>query len=216
MDQFNLDYVASMLPRLDGLKTVLDVGSVNVNGSPKELIVSRGLNYLGCDLGPGPGVDVTVDMTADFASVDAALAGRRFDLVLALNVLEHVFEPIKALDNMLALVRPGGYVLVAVPCVWDLHAWPYDYCRLNPDFFTKYAETRKVSVVEDSLQLGVRDTREFSTDTKAFPVVIPSARIARPWRLLFSAVRGLIMPGLKDCWPRTAVHVTLQKVVRVA
>jgi len=211
LDRFNLDYVEMMLPRLKGVRTVLDVGALDVNGTPKPVVVAAGLDYTGCDLEPGPGVDVVVDITADFALVDAAFAARRFDLVMSLNTLEHVFEPLKALDNMLALVRPGGFLLVVAPCVWQPHPWPSDFYRLLPDFFTKYAETRGLSVVEDSLCLSARDTRKFSDDMKAFPEEAPARAGGYLARKLRRLARGLVMPGLKESWPRTSVNVTLHR-----
>jgi len=208
MDRFNLDYVEMMLPRFEGVKTVLDVGALDVNGTPREAVTQRGFEYTGCDVEKGRGVDVVVDITADFAQVDRAFAGRRFDAVMSLNTLEHIFDPIKALDNMLALVRPGGYLLVVAPCVWELHAWPYDFYRLNPDFFTRFAETRRLEIVEGSFLMAARDTRRFSPDTQSFPEEVPSGRLPRPSRWLFTALRGILLPGLKQCWPRTSVNVT--------
>ena len=211
MDRFNLDYVEMMLPRLDGVKSVLDIGALDVNGTPKGLIEAAGLEYTGCDLEAGAGVDVVADITADFPSVDAALGGRRFDLVMALNTLEHIFEPLKALDNMLELTRSGGYLIAIVPCVWEPHAWPYDYYRMLPDFFARYAETRGMSIVEGSFYLSARDTGRFSGELKAFPEEAPMRGGGFFARKLRRLARALVMPGLKESWPRTAVNVTLQK-----
>lgn len=211
LDRFNLDYVEMMLPRLEGVKTVLDVGALDVNGTPKPIILSRGLSYTGCDMTEGKGVDVVVDMTADFPTVDAAFGGRRFDLVMSLNTIEHIFEPLKALDNMLALARQGGYLLVVAPSVWEPHAWPYDYHRMLPDFFTRYAETRRIAIVDGSIYLSARDTRVFSGDLKAFPEEVPGKRLGLTARVIYRAVKDFIMPGLKESWPRTSVNVTYRK-----
>ncbi len=211
MDRFNLDYLERTLPRLEGVQRALDVGAMDVNGSPRRLVESRGIEYLGCDVAEGRGVDVVVDVTAAFEEVDAALEGRRFDLVMSLNTLEHVFEPLKALDNMLALVRPGGYLLAVAPVVWELHEWPYDFYRLTPDFFRRYAETRGVEVVEGSLLLAARDTRRASADLEALPEEIPGRRLSSLARILYTLLHGVIAPGLKEAWPRTSVNVTMRK-----
>jgi SAM-dependent methyltransferase len=211
LDRFNLDYVEMMLPRLDGVKTVLDVGALDVNGTPKPAVVSRGLSYTGCDMTAGEGVDVVVDITTDFATVDKALGGRRFDLIMSLNTLEHIFEPLVALDNMLGLVRQGGYLLVVAPSVWEPHSWPYDYYRMLPDFFTRYAKTRGVEILARSMYLSARDTRVFSEDLKVFPEAVPSKRLGRTARVIYRAVKDFVMPGLKESWPRTSVNVTFRK-----
>lgn len=211
MDRFNLDYVEMMLARMEGVKTVLDVGSLDVNGTPKPLVVSRGLEYTGCDIEAGAGVDVVVDITRDFPAVDKAFSGRRFDLVMTLNALEHIFEPLKALDNMLGLVRPGGALLVVAPCVWEPHSWPSDFYRLLPDFFSRYAETRGIGVVEGSMHLSARDTRKFSSDMKAFPEEVPAVGGGFFARKIRHFAGKLVMGGLKESWPRTSVNVTFRK-----
>ncbi len=43
------------------------------------------------------------------------LAGRRFDSVLCVNVLEHLEDDATAVRNLLALLRPGGHLLLLVP-----------------------------------------------------------------------------------------------------
>ncbi len=211
MDRFNLDYVEMMLGRLAGAKTVLDVGSLDVNGTPKPLVVSRGLEYTGCDLTAGVGVDVVVDITRDFSDVDEAFLGRRFDLVMTLNVLEHIFEPLKALDNMVGLVCPGGSLMVVAPCVWEPHAWPSDFYRLLPDFFSRYAETRGIGVVEGSMCLSARDTRKFSRDMEVFPEEVPRVGGGFFARKIRHFAGKLVAGGLKESWPRTSVNVTFRK-----
>ncbi len=211
MDKFNLDYVEMMLPCLEGVKTVLDVGALDVNGTPKPLVTSRGLAYTGADIEAGRGVDVVVDITADAAVVDKAFSGRRFDLVMTLNALEHIFEPLKALDNMLNLVRAGGYLLVVAPCVWEPHAWPSDYYRLLPDFFTRYAATRGIEVLEGSMHLSARDTGKFSSDLTVFPEEAPIRHDGYITRKLAHFARRLVSGGLKESWPRTSINVTFRR-----
>lgn len=211
MDRFNLDYVETMLGQLSGVKTALDVGALDVNGSPRELVAKAGIEFTGADLESGQGVDVVIDITAAFDEVERAFAARRFDLVMSLNTLEHIFEPLKALDNMLSLVADGGYLLIVAPLVWELHDWPYDFYRLTPDFFKKYAQTRNAAILEGSLLLSARDTRRFSDDLKVLPEAFPSKRLPRVGRFLYTALRRFVAPGLKECWPRTSVNVTFQK-----
>lgn len=54
---------------------------------------------------------------ADVAAADfpAELAGESIDTVLCVNVLEHVGDDRAAIQNMLAVLTPGGYMLLLVP-----------------------------------------------------------------------------------------------------
>ena len=56
-----------------------------------------------------------------------------FDVVVCDQVLEHVVDPPKAVRTLRAMVRPGGYVVVATPFLIRLHDAPGDYWRYTPD-----------------------------------------------------------------------------------
>jgi SAM-dependent methyltransferase len=48
-------------------------------------------------------------------TVDGALAHRRFDTIVCLNVLEHVADDVASLDAMRRLLEPGGRLVLLVP-----------------------------------------------------------------------------------------------------
>ena len=56
-----------------------------------------------------------------------------YDLVICEQVLEHVVDPWRAAANLLALCRPGGFVLVNTPFLIKIHPAPGDYWRFTPD-----------------------------------------------------------------------------------
>jgi 2-polyprenyl-3-methyl-5-hydroxy-6-metoxy-1,4-benzoquinol methylase len=48
----------------------------------------------------------------------------RFDLITALDVIEHIEDDSQALDDMLVMLRPGGRLIITVPAfmmLWDRH-----------------------------------------------------------------------------------------------
>ena len=63
-----------------------------------------------------PGVD-------GFHTGDIAQLGRRFDLVTIVHVFEHVFEPVRLLEDVRHILAPGGRVLIQVP---DTAQNPFD------------------------------------------------------------------------------------------
>jgi len=73
------------------------------------------LNYTSVDY---PEFDICTDSLA-----------REFDIVIADQVLEHVQKPVDAVRHMFAMVRPGGYIVVATPFLFRVHARPHDYYR---------------------------------------------------------------------------------------
>lgn len=50
--------------------------------------------------------------------------GHRFDVILMLDVLEHLEAPVPALQHALRLLSPGGRIIITVPalqCLWTRH-----------------------------------------------------------------------------------------------
>lgn len=113
---------------------VLEVGSKDY-GNTQDLRSLLALpDYLGIDLESGPGVDLLLDLTADFEAIDRALGGRRFRTVICLSVLEHCANPFRMGENITRLLVPGeSVVYVSVPHVWEIHAYPSDYWRFTPE-----------------------------------------------------------------------------------
>ncbi|SDX79292.1 DREV methyltransferase [Ruegeria halocynthiae] len=68
----------------------------------------------------------------------------QYDLILCLNVLEHVYETEVAVCNLHAALRPGGRLIVAVPFAFPLHDEPHDFYR-----FTRYALERMLAAFDD-------------------------------------------------------------------
>jgi SAM-dependent methyltransferase len=209
-DAVNLAYLERHRSILEGARQVLEIGSFDVNGNSKRFFVERGADYTGIDLREGPDVDLVCDITDDRARVAATLGHRSFDVVVCMNVLEHVYHPHTALDNVASLVRPGGLVVIVTPAVWDLHDWPHDYVRLNPDFFREFARRSGLRIVEGTFEFSVRDTGVFVGDLASLPQVVPhlhgsiTARLAR-------RVVAAVVPEAADCWPRTYLNLILQR-----
>jgi SAM-dependent methyltransferase len=60
-----------------------------------------------------------------------------FDFILCSEVLEHVFNLEEVLGELQRVLKPGGYLLVTVPFVWEEHERPYDFAR-----YTSFARSR--------------------------------------------------------------------------
>jgi len=69
--------------------------------------------------------------TIDITKLDVK---HKFDVILCLNVLEHVFDFRKAIDNLYNALKPEGIALIVVPAYYPLHDEPRDYWR-----FTEHA-----------------------------------------------------------------------------
>lgn len=80
------------------------------------------LEYLVADMGAGiPGI----------------LAGRTFDTIVCMNVLEHIEDDRTTLTNFLKLLRPGGKLVLVVPA----HRWLFNPLDSNDGHFRRYEKT---------------------------------------------------------------------------
>jgi hypothetical protein len=97
--EFVATQASSLQPR-----TVLEIGSHDVNGSVRPLFPHVEL-YHGVDIAPGPGVDEVAD-AADWRSPP------RFDVVVSTEVLEHAPRWRDVVVNAWDALSPGGTLLV--------------------------------------------------------------------------------------------------------
>lgn len=56
----------------------------------------------------------------------------KYDIVIAEQVFEHLPWPYRAIKNVYAMLRPGGYFLVTTPFLFKIHASPIDCSRWTP------------------------------------------------------------------------------------
>jgi len=209
-DAVNLDYLERHFPSLRDVRRALEVGSFNVNGNGKSFIASKGIDYLGIDIRTGPDVDIVCDITAPQEEVARRLPSTSYDLVLCMNVLEHLFEPVRALDNILGVLRPGGYLVIVTPAVWDLHDWPHDFFRLNPDFFRQWATRRGVEILPETFVFSTRDTRRFYPNVDVLPMITPDMHGSLPARATARAL-ALFLREFRECWTRIYLNLICQK-----
>jgi SAM-dependent methyltransferase len=141
------DYVQEMVRQQLIGSPCLELGAGYAGPTSQSRLSGSGLTYVGTDLHAGPGVDLVADFEASEESVLSRVGERRFSSVLVLNVLEHTFEPLRVLDNIKAVLEPGGTIVAIAPAVWPLHSFPQDCYRFNPDFYRRYAATRRFEIV---------------------------------------------------------------------
>lgn len=88
---------------------VLDVGSFDVNGSARPIIEGLGCaEYVGIDFRMGPRVDIQLDAS----QIIPHFKSESFDVVVSTEMLEHCQDWRRAIDNMKAVLKPGGYIYI--------------------------------------------------------------------------------------------------------
>ncbi len=109
------------LARLGTPGTALDIGAAG--GGNTRVLKARGWRPLAVEYGED-GAEVAQERGLDVMRADARYLPVRdgaMDLVTAFDVLEHIEEDHIAVEEIFRVLRPGGTLLVAVPC--DMKLW---------------------------------------------------------------------------------------------
>jgi SAM-dependent methyltransferase len=207
MNDVDVAYLREVLTRglLQGPCLELGVGLEGANN--RELLRSHGIEHFGSDLVPGPVVDFVVDMEAQPDDLRATVARvGAFGSVLVLNVLEHTFDPVRVLDNVFALLAPGGTCVVITPAVWTVHDFPVDCWRILPGFYVEYARRRRLTLVEDTLRfVGHGPVQDFLAPDGTMALPRPGRSAAHftyskaVHRLFDTFGRGMAFPSHVSC-----------------
>lgn len=65
------------------------------------------------------------------SALELPFATDSFDTVFSSQVLEHVPEPWRMVEEMARVLKPGGYLILSAPHIWGLHEVPHDYFRFT-------------------------------------------------------------------------------------
>jgi SAM-dependent methyltransferase len=85
--------------------------------------------YIGCDIIQSS--ENKVDIICD--ACDLPFDNSSFDTILLTQVIEHISDFHKVIDESFRVLKHGGHLIISGPQYWPLHEEPFDYYR-----FTKY------------------------------------------------------------------------------
>lgn len=113
--------------------SVLDVGSMNVNGTVKGLFTDVGCKYTGLDIEAGDNVDVVMALGDKFPFKDNS-----FDVIVSTSCLEH--DPAFWLTVAEMMRVSSGYIYLNAPSAQKYHAYPIDCWRFLADSMAALAK----------------------------------------------------------------------------
>ncbi|MCX6055498.1 MAG: class I SAM-dependent methyltransferase [Chloroflexi bacterium] len=116
---------------------ILDVGAGH--GDFADIFVGR--KYYSVDIVPYDEVDIVVDLGQSNPFKPSS-----FNVIILMNVLEHVYESRELLRTIASILAPGGVVIVTVPFLLKVHQAPFDFSRYTPFSLRKLAEESELQV----------------------------------------------------------------------
>lgn len=115
---------------------------------------SSEVKYIGMDLGVG-------DNNCDYSQLDIngdlrdiPLENNSVDVIISIQVFEHLPEPWKVLAEFNRILKIDGYVFITCPQGEPQHQVPYDFFRYTPFGLRNLLEANEFEVVWIKPQLG--------------------------------------------------------------
>ena len=162
-EQTRIEWVKRQLLSLPDGSTLLDVGA----GECQYKKFCSHLNYVSQDVSQYDGKGDQSGLqtgTWDFSQIDVICdlldmpEENPYDSVLCTEVLEHVPDPIRALEKLVSLTKSGGKLVITAPFSSLTHFAPYHYATGFSSFFYSYhLENMGCDIVELSPNGGYFD-----------------------------------------------------------
>lgn len=126
-------------------KDILEVGSFDVNGSCRPLIMQRlPASYVGTDMQAGPGVDVV----CEGENLPNCIGVECKDVIVCTEVLEHVERWFQFLTAVWSVLKPSGVLLLTTRSPgFPLHNYPADYWRFTVRDMLAIFESQEILTV---------------------------------------------------------------------
>lgn len=131
-----IDFVSyNLSPAEIAGKRVLEVGAYDVNGTVRPIV--SGMNpgsYLGVDISMGPGVD----MVCDAGKLVEKFGRNAFDVLVCMEVIEHVRDWRLVISNLKNVLAPGGIMILSTRSKgFVYHGYPFDFWRFEKNEMEK-------------------------------------------------------------------------------
>lgn len=115
-----------------------DLVDIGCGNKPYEFLYKKNTkSNIGCDIVQSS--ENKVDVICEATNLD--LQNNSVDTVFSTQVIEHVGNPQKMVQESFRVLRDDGYAIFSMPFCWELHEEPYDFFRYSKygvkELFTK-------------------------------------------------------------------------------
>lgn len=135
-----LTRIGRQFPEVYDAEKVLELGSMDMNGSPREYFL-RAVDYVGIDWRPGKGVD-EVCLAQDYKGRTPGY----FNVVVSTEMLEHDPHRGETLRRAVELLRVGGHMLLTMAGV-GRPPHETDVSPTVPNFYANVTAAELISLV---------------------------------------------------------------------
>ena len=127
-----LDILRDLKTKNGPFMNVLDVGSRNINGSVRDVLIDS--KVLGIDFIDGKDVDMIMNAHNIYEQLN--MDNLKFDLITCCETLEHDDQFWLTVEAMRKLLKSGGWLFISTPGInFFKHDFPSDYYRFTEEVY---------------------------------------------------------------------------------
>jgi len=134
------------LPLSERHLDILDIGSMDVNGSYRSLFSRRSWRYVGADIQSGANVDIVLGDHYRWRQIRSD----SYDVVVSGQAFEHIPFFWLTMQEIARVLKPGGLCCIVAPSEGPEHRYPQDCWRFLPDGMRALADFAGLDVLECS------------------------------------------------------------------
>ena len=109
--------------------SILSVGGHGpVNEHLEKIVTSRNFELVTLDIDKKHAPDILIDLT----ECSNVIPSDSFEVVIAIEVLEHILDPKKAINECGKILTKQGVLIFSTPWIVPIHDRPFDYHRFTP------------------------------------------------------------------------------------
>lgn len=127
---------------------IVDIGSMNINGSYQPIFDVPDWRYVGVDMAVGDNVDVILKNPYRWRE----FASRSVDVLVSGQAFEHIEYFWVTMLEVARVLKPGGLACIIAPSSGFEHRYPVDCWRFYPDGFSAVSRFAGLEVLESVTQ----------------------------------------------------------------
>ena len=179
-------HIKKIIPTFNG--NVLDVGC---GQSPyKFLLDASRTNYFGIDIVDADKFDYQNSAITPFNGEDIPFEDGKFEGVICTEVLEHVYNHQKLINEMFRVMKPNGTGIITIPWSARYHYIPYDYFRYTPSSLEKmFSQFKDVKIMS-------RGSDITNITNKLIVLWFRNLLPSKAWKIIFVPIWVALLPIL--------------------
>jgi len=150
------------LKRIDiGSQAVLDLGAGREDQWTNKHTQGDAKEYWTSDVENFPGINIVIDLNKNVifdGDLKTYKLDSKFDIVFCIEVFEHLYDPITAMQNIYLFLKEGGTAYISVPFINPIHD-EVDYLRYTEEWFRIIANNLHFTACEIAPRIATQGNK---------------------------------------------------------